>query len=355
MKTFNYFEIDSELFTPDIVNLLSAIHEYKGKQELFIEAKPDILKAMLEVAKIQSTGASNRIEGIYTSEARLNELVINKAEPRNRNEQEIAGYREVLNTIHENYEYITPRPNVILQLHRDLYSYNPSSMGGRWKNTDNIIEEVDSEGKHQIRFQPLPAYATAYAMELLSTEFLKAIDRGEIDPLLLISKFILDFLCIHPFNDGNGRMSRLFTLLLLYQQGYIVGKYISIEMIIEKTKETYYDTLKQSSTLWYEGKNSYAPFVKYYLSVILSAYKEFASRVETIFNKGLTKSERIRYIFSNKVGKITKSEIAALCPDVSVTTIEKALSDLLKEEYIIKIGVGRSTAYIRNHENKLHI
>ncbi|SUY45753.1 regulatory protein [Clostridium putrefaciens] len=168
---------------------------------------------------------------------------------------------------------------------------------------------------------------------------------------MLISKFIIDFLCIHPFNDGNGRMSRLLTLLLLYQQGYIVGKYISIEMIIEKTKETYYDTLKESSALWHEGKNNYAPFVKYYLSVILSAYKEFASRVETIINKGLTKSERIRYIFSNKVGKITKSEIAALCPDISVTTIEKALSDLLKEEYIIKVGIGRSTAYIRNHES----
>lgn len=351
VRTFNYLVIDSELYTPEIVNLLSAIHEYKGKQELFIESQLDILKAMLKVAKIQSTGASNRIEGIYTSESRLSELVIEKAEPRNRNEQEIAGYREVLNTIHENYEYIIPRPNVILQLHRDLYAYNPSSMGGRWKNTDNIIEEVDSDGKHKVRFQPLPAYATPNAMESLSTQFLKAIDCSEIDPLLLIAKFIIDFLCIHPFNDGNGRMSRLLTLLLLYQQGYIVGKYISVEMIIEKTKETYYDVLQQSSILWNEGKNSYAPFVKYYLGVILSAYKEFASRVETLHNKGLTKSERIGYIFSNKVGKITKSEIATLCPDISITTIEKALSDLLKEEYIIKIGVGRSTAYIRNHES----
>lgn len=350
MREFNYIAIDSDLYTPDIVNLLSSIHEYKGKQELFIEAQPGILEAMLKVAKIQSTGASNRIEGIYTSEARLNELVLEKAEPRNRNEQEIAGYREVLNTIHENYEYITPSPNVILQLHRDLYAYNPSAMGGRWKNTDNIIEEVDGEGKHQIRFRPLPAYATADAMESLSTGFLKAIERSEIDPLLLISKFILDFLCIHPFNDGNGRMSRLLTLLLLYQQGYIAGKYISIEMIIEKTKETYYDTLQLSSIGWQEEENSYAPFVKYYLGVILSAYKEFASRVETIRNKGFTKSERVRYIFSNKVGKITKAEIATLCPDISITTIEKALSDLLKEEYIIKVGVGRRTAYIRNHQ-----
>lgn len=349
MREFNYRRADSELFTPEIINLISKIHEYKGKQELFIEAQPVVLNAMLKVAKIQSTGASNRIEGIYTSDARLNELVIEKAEPHNRNEQDIAGYREVLNTIHENYDYITPRPNVILQLHRDLYSYNPTSIGGRWKNTDNIIEEVDSEGNHRVRFQPLPAYATADAIEVLCNEFLAAIDRSEIDPLLLTSKFILDFLCIHPFNDGNGRISRLLTLLLLYREGYIVGKYISIEMIIEKTKESYYDTLKQSSIGWHEGKNNYAPFVRYYLGVILNAYKEFTSRVESVRNKNLTKSERIREIFSNKIGKITKSEIATLCPDISITTIEKALSDMLKEEYIIKIGAGRSTGYIRNH------
>ncbi|WP_347489249.1 Fic family protein [Desulfoscipio sp. XC116] len=352
MGKFNYHAIDAELYKPDIVNLLSAIHEYKGKQELFIEAQPDILEAMLKVAKIQSTGASNRIEGIYTSEARLNELVIEEAAPRTRDEQEIAGYREVLNTIHENYEYIPLTPNIILQLHRDLYTYSPASVGGRYKNTDNVIEEVDSKGSHRIRFQPLPAYVTADAMEALSKEFLKAIDRSEIDPLILVSKFILDFLCIHPFNDGNGRMSRLLTLLLLYQQGYIVGKYISIEMIIEKTKESYYDALGQSSKGWHDGKNNYAPFVKYYLGVILCAYKEFASRVETIRNKGLTKFGRIRHIFSNKVGKITKAEIATLCPDISITTIEKALADLLKEEYIIKIAAGRSTAYIRNHESR---
>jgi len=212
---------------------------------------------MIEVARIQSTGASNRIEGIYTSDARLNELVLQKAEPHNRNEQEIAGYREVLSTIHENYDYITPRPNVILQLHRDLYSYNPTSIGGRWKNTDNVIEEVDSEGNRSVRFQPLPAYATAEAMEALCNEFLSAIDRSEIDSLILISKFVLDFLSIHPFNDGNGRMSRLLTLLLLYREGYIVGKYISIEMIVEKQRnlitillnKVHLDGLKEKITM----------------------------------------------------------------------------------------------------------
>lgn len=350
MRTFNYFEIDKELYTPDIVNLLSAIHEYKGKQELFMEAQPDILEAMLRVAKIQSTGASNRIEGIFTTEARLGEIVGENAEPKNRDEEEIAGYREVLTTIHENYEYIRVRPNVILQLHRDLYTYSPSSMGGRFKNIDNIIEEVDREGNRRVRFQPLSAYDTPEAMESLCTTYIKAVNQSEIDPLLLISKFIFDFLSIHPFNDGNGRLSRLLTLLLLYQEGYIVGKYISIEMIIEKTKESYYEVLEESSKGWHEEKHSYVPFVKYYLGVILSAYKEFGSRVGTIRNQGLNKAERVRYIFTTKLGKVTKAEIATLLPDISVTTIEKALSDLLKEEYIIKVGAGRKTAYIRNHD-----
>ncbi len=351
MRNFNYRRIDAELFIPDIVNLLSYIHEYKGKQELYIEAQPDILKAMLDIAIIQSTGASNRIEGIYTSEARLTELVIERSEPKNRNEQEIAGYREVLGTIHENYDYIIPRPNVILQLHRDLYSFSQSAAGGRWKNTDNFIEEVDNQGHHRVRFIPMPAFATPEAIESLCAEFLNEIDRGEFDPLILIAKFVLDFLCIHPFNDGNGRMSRLLTLLLLYRQNYIVGKYISIELIIEKTKESYYDVLQQSSVGWHENENNYAPFVRYYLGIILNAYKEFASRVEHLRTRGLTKADRIRHIFANKVGKITKAEIAVLCPDISITTIEKALSDLIKEDYIIKVGGGRSTAYIRNHDS----
>ena len=350
MRAFDYGTIKQELFTPEIVNLLSAIHEYKGKQELFIEAQPDILKAMLEVAKIQSVGASNRIEGIYTSEARLAELIKEKAEPRNRNEQEIAGYHEVLNTIHESYEYIVLLPNVILQLHRDLYSYNPSSMGGRYKNTDNLIEEVDSLGQQRVRFQPLPAYATADAMDGLCNTFLKSLDEGRVDPLLLIAMFILDFLSIHPFNDGNGRMSRLLTLLLLYREGYIVGKYISFEMIIEKTKESYYDALAQSSIGWHKEENNYAPFVQYYLGIVLNVYKEFESRVEYIRAKGVTKADRIRNVFEGKIGKITKAELAVLCPDISVTTIEKSLSDLLKEGYILKVGAGRTTAYVRNLE-----
>lgn len=347
MRTFDPTQQALKLLTPQIVRLITEIHEYKGKQELYIEAHPDILGALLSVARVQSTGASNRIEGISTSDARLNELVNEKAEPKNRSEQEISGYRDVLRTIHESYDYIVPRPNILLQLHRDLYAYSAST-GGHWKNADNVIEEIDADGSHRVRFKPVPAFETPQAMEDLCSGFVAAINKGTSDPLLLVPVFILDFLCIHPFNDGNGRMSRLLTLLLLYREGYIVGKYISLEMIVEKSKETYYDTLQNSSMDWHAGTNDYTPFVAYFLGVLLNAYKDFSSRVEHLVNRKLTKAERIRRIFANRVGKISKGEIAAQCPDISITTIEKVLGDLLKENAIVKIGSGRSTAYIRN-------
>lgn len=350
MRGFNYNVIPNELFCSDIMNLVSAIHEYKGKQELFIEAKPDILNAMLEIAKVQSTGASNRIEGIYTSDERLDAIVRDKSEPRNRSESEIAGYREVLQLIHENYDYMAPRVNVILQLHRDLYQFSPSAIGGKFKNSDNIIAETDIEGNNRVRFQPLSAFETPDAMERLTNTFVDAINAEKHDPLLLIPMFILDFLCIHQFNDGNGRMSRLMTLLLLYRSGYIVGKYISLEMIIEKTKETYYDMLQNSSQLWHESKNSNLPFVKYYLEVILRAYKEFSSRVEHLQNRNLSKPERIKLLFDNTLKKLSKGDILEKCPDISTSTIEVTLAGLLKEGYIIKTGAGKKTAYIRNTE-----
>ncbi len=347
MKDFNYREMNSELMVLEIMNLVSNIHEYRGKQELFVKAKPDILYAMQDVAKIQSTGASNRIEGIFTSDARLEELVSKKAEPMNRDEEEIAGYREVLNTIHENCDYISLKSSVILQLHRDLYSFHPSANGGRYKNQDNIIEEVDEKGTRRTRFKPLSAFETPEAVEKLCGNYNEAINDGRIDPLILISKFVLDFLCIHPFNDGNGRMSRLITLLLLYQQGYVVGKYISVEMLIESTKESYYETLQESSIGWHENENSYLPFIEYYLGVLLKAYRLFTERVETVSVDKLGKSERVKDLFDKKVGKLSKREIADIYPDISVTTIEKALSDLLKDGYIIKVGSGRATAYVK--------
>lgn len=282
---------------------LAILHEYKGKQDLYVSAKSDTLSALLNIAKIQSTRSSNRIEGIYTSDERIHALVMEKAEPQSRSEEEIAGYREVLTTIHENYEYIPIRPNNILQLHRDLYSYGGKEIGGRFKNTDNIIAETDSEGKEHIRFTPMPAFQTPEAMEDLCCAFDEAIDEGKHDALLLIPMFVLDFLSIHPFNDGNGRMSRLLTLLLLYRSGYIVGKYISIEMLIEKSKETYYDALKSSSIDWHDSQNSYLPFVSYYLGIFIKAYQEFQDRVEHLHGKTLSKAERIKAVFHKKLGK----------------------------------------------------
>ena len=347
VRNFDYKQVPEQLLTPEIVQMIASIHEHKGRQELFLEANIDELKTLLEVALIQSTGASNRIEGIYTSDKRLEELVSQKAEPRNRSEQEIAGYREVLATIHESYEYIVPRPNMILQLHRDLYSYSQSSKGGNYKNFDNVIAETDAEGHQKARFIPVPAFQTAEAVEELCNQFLEAWESERIDRLLLIPMFVLDFLCIHPFNDGNGRMSRLLTLLLFYKAGYIVGKYVSMEMLIEKTKETYYEALQDSSTGWHENENSYDSFAKYYLGIILKAYNEFEGRVEHLKNRSLSKPERIKLIIEQKVGKITKKEIMELCPDISKVTVERTLTDLVKSGYIAKVGAGPSTAYVR--------
>lgn len=347
MRIFDYQKEPEKLLTPEIVQLVSSIHEHKGKQELFMEANKDELKTLLEVALIQSTGASNRIEGIYTTDKRLEELVRQKAEPRNRSEQEIAGYREVLATIHESYEYIVPRPNLILQLYRDLYSYSKSTVGRSYKNADNIIAETDAEGHQKARFVPVSAFQTPEAMEKLCSEFWEAWEADRIDKLLLIPMFILDFLCIHPFNDGNGRMSRLLTLLLFYKAGYIVGKYISMEMLIEKAKETYYEALQSSSIGWHENENNYEPFVKYYLGITLKAYHEFENRVEHLQHRSLSKPERIRAFIDRNIGKITKKEIMDACPDISKTTVERTLNDLVKSGYITKVDSGPATGYAK--------
>ncbi len=394
MRSFDYIKTPEQLLKPEIVQMVGRIHEHKGKQELFLEANIDELKTLLEVALIQSTGASNRIEGIFTTDKRLEELVRQKAEPRNRSEQEISGYREVLSTIHESYEYINPRPNIILQLHRNLYSYSGGNAGGNYKNSDNVIAETDAEGHQKARFIPVPAFQTPEAMNELCTNFLEAWEADRIDKLILIPMFILDFLCIHPFNDGNGRMSRLLTLLLFYKAGYIVGKYVSIEMLIEKTKETYYEALQESSNGWHENENRYesfvkyylgiilkaysefegrvehlknrslskpdrikavidnkvgkiTKFVKYYLGIILKAYSEFEGRVEHLKNRSLSKPDRIKAVIDNKVGKITKKEIMELCPDISKVTVERTLTELVKSGYIAKVGAGPATGYVR--------
>lgn len=349
MRTYNLKEEAENILKNNIVNLVSAIHEYKGKQTLYIEANHDILISLLSIARIQSTEYSNKIEGIQTTDKRINELINDKTKPKNRNEEEIAGYRDVLELIHENYENIDITPNVILQLHKYLYKYSAKSIGGKFKNTENAIEEIDENGNKKIRFKPVSAFETPQAIEKLCSSYNSEIVKCEIDPLILIPIFILDFLSIHPFNDGNGRMSRLLTLLLLYKSGYIVGKYISIEKIVENTKLSYYDTLKQSSINWHKNNNNYEFFVEYYLGIILSAYKEFADRVEYITNKKMTVKERCETIIKNNLGKISKNEIVDMCPDINEGSIERALRELVNEGKILKISGGRYTKYIFNN------
>lgn len=349
MRDYNYREKWQKLLTPEIVKKLTLIHEYKGEQRLFIEAHKDELNELVEIAKVQSTEASNKIEGILTADDRLKNLVQAKTTPRNRDESEIAGYRDVLNTIHENYDYIPVNANYILQLHRDLYKFLGSVDGGIFKTSDNIIRETDMDGTERIHFKPVAAWETPPSIDELCKAFYEA--KDEADLLLLDFMFILDFLCIHPFNDGNGRMSRLLTLLLLYQSGFIVGKYISIEKIIEESKETYYEVLQESSMNWHENLNDYKPFVNYMLGVIVKAYKEFESRVKLLTDSGLSKTDRIREIIKYHIGTITKSELMEMNPDISDTTIQRALADLLKNGEIQKIGGGRYTKYIWKEEN----
>ena len=348
MRAFHFKAEYNQLLTPEVVAYLTQIHEYKGQQNLFIEAKEDVLSSLLEVARIQSTEASNRIEGIITTDDRLKKIVREKTMPQTRSEKEIAGYRDVLATIHESHDYIPPRPSVILQLHRDLYKFSGKSIGGSFKNSDNVIAEELPDGQQIVRFRPVPAWETPEAITALCSAYQEATQDAELDPLLLIPIFILDFLCIHPFNDGNGRMSRLLTLLLLYRSGYIVGKYISIEKLISDTKETYYEALQASSYNWHEGTNDYAPFATYLLGVLVAAYRDFESRIELLTTKGLSKPDRVREIVKNHLGKITKSEIVAQCPDISQITVQRALADLLKSGEITKLSGGRYTAYVWN-------
>ena len=352
MRKYTYHDKWQKLLTPEIVSQLTQIHEYKGEQTLFIETKADALTQLVEIAKIQSTEASNKIEGIYTSNERLKILVTNKAVPKTRNEQEIAGYRDVLATIHESHDFIPVKPSILLQLHRDLYKFSGKNIGGTYKNADNVIAEEDEQGNKFIRFQPVPAWETPTAIDAICSAYDDIQSDADADPLIIIPMFILDFLCIHPFNDGNGRMSRLLTLLLLYRAGYIVGKYISIEKLIEQTKDTYDEALQRSSMGWHENENDYIPFVQYTLGVILAAYRDFSSRVRTLATNNLSKPERIREIIKDTLGMITKTEIMEKCPDISQVTVQRALNDLLKSGEIIKIGGGRYTTYTWNHNKE---
>lgn len=346
MRIFNYENLTRSKWDSEVINLLVQIHEHKGKQELFLKRKPAVLDKLVEIAKIQSVEDSNKIEGIITTAVRIKELMNKKVAPRNRDEEEILGYRDVLNTIHESYEYIRINSSYILQLHRDLFKYSEKGIGGRYKNTQNSIVEKDKEGNIIERFKHLLPYETPSAIERICDELNKAFDKKEVDSLLLIPIFIHDFLCIHPFNDGNGRMSRLLTTLLLYRQGYVIGKYISIESKIEKNKESYYTSLEKSGIGWHENKENPVPFIKYILRIILAAYIDFEERVDYVDEK-IPTIELVRNTVDSKIGRFTKSDIMELVPSVGKATIENKLKKLVEEGYIQRHGKGKATFYVK--------
>lgn len=338
-------KLDS-LMKPEIVSALGGVREHKGRQSLYTATKPDVFDKLCEVAKIQSTGASNRIENISTSDKRLRELVEQDAEPRNRDEREIAGYRFVLDMIHERHDDIPVTPGVILQLHRDLYRYLDASFAGKWKDADNTIAERLPSGELVTRFKPTPAALTPDAVQQICNEYNREIQGGAHDPLLVSLVFVFDFVSIHPFNDGNGRMSRLMTLLLLYRNDYTVGKYVSIEAEIERTKQTYYEALRASSAGWAEGSNDYAPFVTYMLGVIEACYKTLDERASALLS-GASSEDVLKSYFDSLIGGASKREIMDANPTISQTTVERVLKKLQTEGYIEKLGAARATRYRR--------
>lgn len=347
MRLFDYSSLATRSWDSEILGLVAQIHEYKGRQELYLKQKPAELERLIEIAKIQSTEASNEIEGICTTNTRLKQLIKDKTTPRNRDEEEIMGYRDVLNTIHENFEYIPIRPNYILQLHRNLYQYSHKSIGGSFKNTQNYISVTDADGREFVLFTPLTPYETPAAIEAICESYNRMIDTQEIDALLLIPVFIHDFLCIHPFSDGNGRMSRLLTTLLLYRSGYLIGRYISLESKIANNKNLYYDVLEQCLQGWMENEDDPTPFIKYLLQIILSAYRDFEERVALVSEK-LPAIEIVQRAVYNKIGKFTKGEIMELCPTISKASVENAIKQLVEKGLVVKHGSGRSTFYTRS-------
>ncbi|MCD8148898.1 MAG: Fic family protein [Clostridiales bacterium] len=346
MRPFNYSEIKNQKWDSEMLGLIAAIYKEAGKQELYLKQRPDELEKLVEIAKIQSTEASNAIEGIVTTNTRIKQLVEEKTTPRNRNEQEIAGYRDVLSIIHESFDAIPITRNYILQLHKIMYSHMNNPFAGQTKNVQNYISATWPDGHTQTLFTPLAPYETPEALDRICEEYNRVIGNLEVEPLIMIPVFIHDFLCIHPFNDGNGRMSRLLTTLLLYRNGFYVGKYISLEAKIAKHKDLYYDALGQSQDGWHEGVEDATPFIKYLLGTILSAYKDFEDRF-SIVEKKLPAVEMVRKATQNKIGRFTKQDIRELCPSLSDSSIEGSLRKLIDLGELKREGKGKGTSYYR--------
>ena len=346
MREFNYSLIRENKWDSEILELVAAIYKEAGKQELYLKRRSEELEKLVKIAKIQSTEASNAIEGIVTTNIRIRQLALEKTTPKNRDEQEIAGYRDVLGIIHESFDTIPITQNYILQLHKVLYSYMNNPVAGRTKTVQNYITASYPDGHSETLFTPLAPYETPDALDRLCEEYNRVIGNMELEPLIAIPIFIHDFLCIHPFNDGNGRMSRLLTTLLLYRNGFYVGKYISLEAKIAKNKDLYYDALYESQIGWHEGTDDPVPFIKYLLGTILSAYRDFEDRFALVETKR-SALDTVRLATHNKIGSFTKQDISELCPSLSVSSIEGALRKLVASGELKREGRGKNTCYFR--------
>lgn len=347
MRKYDYTFLEKDGIPGELINVLTNIYSMKSNNDTRKEEFPNVFTELQRIAIVQSVKGSNAIEGIITTDERINEIVNKSSAPLNHNEEEIAGYRDVLNLIHSNHNILDMTEANILSFHEMLLRIAKPNVAGKYKESDNVIMEIRQDGTRSVRFKPVPASETPQAMEQLILAYIDARDNPNINQLLLIPCVILDFLCIHPFSDGNGRMSRLLTLLLLYKAGFDAGKYISFEEQINKTKIYYYESLRKSSIGWDENKNDYFYFVDNFLRTLYTCYKELDKRFATVNSKKINKTSRIEATILNSILPISKKEISDILPDISVTTIESVLSKMQKEDKIIKIGDGRNTKYIR--------
>jgi Fic family protein len=339
MKSFDAKFIERQLPTHHLLKIISSIKEYKGKQDLYKRQSPQILNSLKEAASIQSIESSNRIEGIIAPHKRIIELAQDKTTPKSRPEEEIFGYKYALGLIHQNHKQIPFSENFILQLHQEIYRYT-SKKAGSWKTTDNLIEQEHEDGSKSIRFRPLAAFLTPNGMTQLHTEFNERWETHEVEQLLLIATYVFDFLCIHPFSDGNGRLSRLISLLLLYRGGYEVGRYVSIEKIIEDTKDGYYENLKRSSVNWHEGNHNLIYWWEYFCFTILEAYKQFENRLGFIENSKGIKSAAVLSYIQQIYGEFSIQEVQDACPTVGIDMIRKILRHEREERRIECLGRG---------------
>ena len=345
MRTFDYAAYRDRKWDSEILRYVAAICREAGKEELYLKQRPDELEKLVEIAKIRSTEASNAIEGIVTTSTRLRQLVAEKTAPRNRNEQEIAGYRDALAVVHESFDAIPLTRNYILQLHKIMFRHMDNPMGGRTKSVQNYISATWPDGHSEILFTPLSPLETPEALDRICEEYNRVTGNAELDPLIAIPVFIHDFLCIHPFNDGNGRMSRLLTTLLLYRSGFCVGRYISLEAKIAEQKDLYYEALRASQNGWHEGTEDPVPFIKYMLGIIIAAYRDLGDRFALV--EGAPSAlETVRKAAANRIGRFTKQDIMEQCPALSVSSVEGALRKMIAAGEIAREGKGRSTCYV---------